>query len=50
VAHCTRRARHWQIKIGLLQLDGHVVAQRTPSADAFERMARALRADGICGR
>jgi hypothetical protein len=29
-------------KIGLLQLDGDVVAKRTPSADAFERMARTL--------
>jgi hypothetical protein len=29
-------------KIGLLQLDGEVVAKRTPSADAFERMARML--------
>jgi hypothetical protein len=29
-------------KIGLLQLGGDVVARRTPSADAFERMARTL--------
>jgi hypothetical protein len=29
-------------KIGLLQLEGDVVAKRTPSADAFERMARTL--------
>jgi len=32
-------------KIGLLELDGDTVTKRTTSADAFERMARAL--DGV---